>query len=696
MVLGGGRSVEKGKRRGGCVGAFLCRLFFVFVLLALGAGAAQGQEAKYVVVMIADGWGPKHIEATESYTGGSPVYESSAGWVQRWMSTFPRGGSYSSTLAWSDVEYVLQGTTDSAASGTAMFTGKKTANGRVNVSDDGAERFVTIGEIARSWGKGVGAVTSVPISHGTPASFLSHNDSRGNTFAISDELLFGNPNTTGSVATDPKYGGGHGSTLPSVDVIIGDGRIGYVNSAMRSKLAAESGQSGKHVFVQRQAGIDGGDALWAAANSPNVFKLAGLFDHIYLNDPSYSTENPSLADSARAALAVLEKNANGFVLMVEGGAVDWAGHSNNMYLMIGEMIDFDEAVEAVVDWVEDAGNGSNWSNTLVIVTGDHECGYLTAGPGIFQNEPLGEVSGYTLSLEKLVLGSGGLRASWEDSNNNSVIDGGEVVYWAWNSVGHTNTLVPLYARGAGAELFAEYAVGYDLVRGPYLDNTDVFKVMDEAVPVNQPPTAVDDSATTNQNTAGVIDVVANDADPDGTIDPSTVVITKAPAHGTAAPNADGMVRYTPNAGFVGTDTFQYTVKDNEGATSNEATVAVTVVAVNQPPTAVDDSAATDRNTAVVIDVIANDTDPDGTIDPSTVVITRAPAHGKATANPDGTVTYMPIESFVGTDTFQYTVEDNERATSNEAAATVTVVSSGSPETVSGGSGGGCFITSLMR
>ena len=123
---------------------------------------------------------------------------------------------------------------------------------------------------------------------------------------------------------------------------------------------------------------------------PTTLKLAGLFDFIYRHDPSYSTENPTLAESAQAALAVLQKNPNGFVLVIEGGAVDWASHSNNMDLMIGELIDFNEAVDAVIDWVNT--NDSEWANTLVIVTSDHETGYLTARPGIFQNQPLGEVS----------------------------------------------------------------------------------------------------------------------------------------------------------------------------------------------------------------------------------------------------------------------------------------------------------------
>ena len=448
-------------------------------LIISGTNAAYGQEAKYIILMVADGQGPNHIEATNAYTGITPTYQSQ--WARYWISTFPYGGSYDTTQAWTNFNYVLGGATDSAVSASALYSGNRTNNGRVSVSYDGSERFFTIGEIAKSLSKGVGVVTTVPISDATPGVFCAHNDNRGNTYAIADECLFGYPNTTGTVANDPKYGGGHGPTSPSVDVIIGDGRYGYVNDAIRIKLTSESGHPGKHFFVKRQTGIDGGDALWGAANDPTVVKLAGLFDHIYRHDPSYSMENPTLAESATAALTVLHKNPNGFVLMIEGGAVDWASHSNNMDLMIGEMIDFNEAVQTVIDWVDDPNNDSDWSNTLVIITADHETGYLTASPGIFQDQPLGEVSDATLDLEKILTNSGGRRASWEESDGDNVIDPGEFVYWAWNSGGHTNTLIPLYARGAGAELFANYSIYYDSVRGPYLDNTDVFKVMDSVI-----------------------------------------------------------------------------------------------------------------------------------------------------------------------------------------------------------------------
>ena len=100
---------------------------------------------------------------------------------------------------------------------------------------------------------------------------------------------------------------------------------------------------------------------------------------------------------------------------------------------------------------------------------------------------------------------------------------------------------------------------------------------------NIPPTANNDSATTVQNTAVVITVVANDTDPDGTINPATVIITGAPLHGIAVAYSNGTVTYTPNAGYTGTDTFTYTVKDNNGAISNGATVTVTVTPSHSEP-----------------------------------------------------------------------------------------------------------------
>ena len=453
----------------------------IFVFLAiLPSSTAEvysqaGPSAKYIILMVADGWGEKQIEATNKYTGNTPSYQQSgAGWSKHWISTFPSGGSYNSTQAWSNFTYVLQNPTDSAAAATALYTGLKTQNARITASPDGASRFVSIGEKAKTVGKSVGAVSSVPLSHATPGAWTSHNRDRSNGYAIADEALFGNPNTTGQ-PSDPFYAGGLGPTLPSVDVLIGDRRTNYVNDTIRNTLVSD----GVYEVVEGVAGQDGGANLLAAANDSNVTKLAGLFDHVFHNadGSGFDSETPTLADSTEAALAVLSRDPNGFVLMVEGGAVDWAGHSNNMNQMIGEMKDFNEAVQAVIDWVNDPTNDATWDNTLVIVTGDHETGYLTQAPGVFPDQSLGQVNAATVALEKSYTGSNGRRASWVDTDNDGVIDAGETVHWAWNSSGHSNSLIPLYARGAGAELFPGHATSNDPVRGAYLDNTDVMTIM---------------------------------------------------------------------------------------------------------------------------------------------------------------------------------------------------------------------------
>jgi alkaline phosphatase len=253
---------------------------------------------------------------------------------------------------------------------------------------------------------------------------------------------------------------------------------------MRDRLAAEDGSPGAFTFVERMAGQpDGGARLLAAAGDPSVLRLAALFGGAEGNlgwrladGSGQEPENPTLAEMTSAALQVLVRHPGGFVLLVEGGAVDWAGHANQMDRMLGELLAFDEAVQVVVDWVDDPANGSSWADTLLLITGDHETGYLTASPGAFPDQLLGEVSQVTLALEKIV--SGGLRrASWEDLNDDGVIDSGEPVYWAWNSGGHTNSLIPLYARGAGAVLLGGWIAGVDPVRGPYLDNTAVFAVL---------------------------------------------------------------------------------------------------------------------------------------------------------------------------------------------------------------------------
>ena len=219
---------------------FLSLSVFPFVM---GIGTAYGQEAKNIILMIADGWGEKKIEAANRYTATTPLYQTDPLWVSYYMSHFPIGGSYDPALAWTDFNYVLlDPITDSAAAASALYSGVKTQNGRISVTDDGLVRLYTIADKARDFGRGLGAVSSVPVSHATPGAWTSHNDDRGNAYAIADEALFEDPSTTGP-PIQAGYAGGHGPTIPSVDVLIGDRRSGYVNTAIQMKVDSRGSTS---------------------------------------------------------------------------------------------------------------------------------------------------------------------------------------------------------------------------------------------------------------------------------------------------------------------------------------------------------------------------------------------------------------------------------------------------------------------
>lgn len=180
---------------------------------------------------------------------------------------------------------------------------------------------------------------------------------------------------------------------------------------------------------------------------------------------------------------------------------------------------------------------------------------------------------------------------------------------------------------------------------------------------NHFPLAQADSASTTEGVAVSIRVLANDSDADA--DVLTVSAVTAPAHGTAVTSGNAIL-YTPAPGFVGTDTFAYTVSDGRGGNAN-ANVSVTVGArPNQPPIARNDTATTPFGQAVTIDALANDSDPDG--DTLTLLGVAAPAHGTATRS-GNRVVYTPAAGYSGSDRFTYTIDDGHGAT---ATATITV------------------------
>ena len=212
-------------------------------------------------------------------------------------------------------------------------------------------------------------------------------------------------------------------------------------------------------------------------------------------------------------------------------------------------------------------------------------------------------------------------------------------------------------------------VGTDTITYTVTDkNGNVSEDATITINIDAPPVANEDEADTRHNTPVEIDITANDTDLDGDLDKNSVVITQPGTKGTVTIGEDGKLIYTPNPGATGTDTITYTVKDKNGNVSNEATVTINIDA---PPVAVDDKAATKESVPVTIDVLANDTDLDKDIDPSTLVIKTNGSKGTATIV-DGKLVYTPNAGEVGTDTITYQVFDKNGNVSNEATVTVDI------------------------
>jgi len=206
---------------------------------------------------------------------------------------------------------------------------------------------------------------------------------------------------------------------------------------------------------------------------------------------------------------------------------------------------------------------------------------------------------------------------------------------------------------------------------------------DNAMSGNVAPSAADDTVSVMEDGVVEIDALANDGDADG--DRIEVTAVGEPAHGTAGLNPDDSITYTPGDNFFGDDSFSYTIRDAKGGVDS-AIVSVTVSAVgDDAPVATDDEVETPAGTATAVDVLANDSDPDG--DPLTVANHTRPANGTlADLGGDG-FRYTPNPGFVGTDGFSYTIGDGT-GRSDTATVSVDVLAAGSGATDSGATDSG--------
>ncbi|MCO8121425.1 tandem-95 repeat protein [Stieleria sp. TO1_6] len=197
--------------------------------------------------------------------------------------------------------------------------------------------------------------------------------------------------------------------------------------------------------------------------------------------------------------------------------------------------------------------------------------------------------------------------------------------------------------------------------------------------INDAPFTVVDNPTLNPNGPTVIEVLANDYDVDGTIDPTSIQITLQPAFGSLAIDNNGVITFTSFQSFALEDVFRYRVADDQGEYSAETLVTISA---NAAPIARNDQAGTFFNESIDVNVVANDEDPDavpgapdGGLDLSSIQIVSAPTSGVAVPLGDGTVRYIPNDGFLGTDSFQYTIADSEGRVSSPGTVQIQVTGS---------------------
>lgn len=322
-------------------------------------------------------------------------------------------GGYDPTLAgyspWEmpqDVPYLINRSestgplhtyTDSSSSASSMTAGIKTYNNGVNV-DAAGRQVETIGQRLQREGWVIGAVTSVPFSHATPAAAYAHNVHRDDYQDLSRDMLglssIAHP-TSPLAGLDVVIGAGFGVSMAATashgqgtNFVEGNR---YLTDADLHAIDVQNG--GRYVVAKRTPGSSGDELLLAAAEvaAKNQQRLFGFFGTRYSHLPfqtangdfkpsagrerkseSYSpadiNENPSLAEMTQAALMVLEARKTKIWLMVEAGDVDWANHDNNLDNSVGAVMSGDAAVKVITQWVEE---NSNWNESLLIVTADH-------------------------------------------------------------------------------------------------------------------------------------------------------------------------------------------------------------------------------------------------------------------------------------------------------------------------------------
>lgn len=340
-------------------------------LLFVSLGFAQ--QAKYVFYFIGDGMGVNQVQGTELYRG---ELEGKIGITPIWFTQFPYATTATTFSA-------TNGVTDSAAAGTALASGNKTKNGTIGMKQDQQTDVNSVAVWAKNKGCRVGVTTSVSVDHATPAAFYAHDPSRGSYYKIGTDLYkAGFDFYAGSDFLDPTNKEDKSGTSENLYSLAE--KNGYTIARGYKDYLKKCKKADKMILFQTEK-----------ASEADRTAIPYAIDR---------TKNDlTLADITRSAINFLSKDlSKGFFLMVEGGKIDWACHSNDAATVFHEVVDMDEAVKVAYEFYS-----QHPDETLIVVTADHETGGFVLGTGayklnlqVLKNQKVSE-NGFTRILNEL-------------------------------------------------------------------------------------------------------------------------------------------------------------------------------------------------------------------------------------------------------------------------------------------------------
>ena len=452
-------------------------LFFVLISVV-----ANGQ-AKYVFYFIGDGMGVNQVLGTEMYRG---ELEGKIGVTPLLFTQFPYA-TIATTFS------ATNGVTDSAAAGTALATGNKTKNGALGVKKDLETKVNSVASWAKNKGCRVGISTSVSVDHATPAAFYAHQGQRSSYYNVGLDLIDANFDFyAGSDFLDPTNKKAAGSNSESLYTLVD--KAGYTIARGYKDYQKKAKKSDKLILLQPATATDNSAIPYA------IDRKKG---------------DMTLTEITRAGINFLSKDlSKGFFLMVEGGKIDWACHANDAATVFNEVKDMDNAIKVAYEFYK-----KHPKETLIVITADHETGGIVLGTGKYalnlkalqyQKHSADGLSQRISELRK----SKGNKVTWEDMKTflgeemgfwkqfplsweqektlrdefeksfvknkvvfaesmysksepmaaraKEVMD--EIAMIGWVSGGHSAGYVPVFAIGAGSQLFGEK-----------IDNTEIPK-----------------------------------------------------------------------------------------------------------------------------------------------------------------------------------------------------------------------------